>query len=272
MISAASVSASIPDRSGIDLSHLDIQGLRAVAVSAVVVFHLRGLLPGGFLGVDVFFVISGYVITASLAREIDETGEGATVGILRPESRRLLPALSVMTTWCGDTWVRSSCSVRSGAGQALVTTARAASVSVANFNLYGQFCRYSSLPRQRPMRYCTPGRSRGGTAYSPGFALVVALAVAVLGARRRSLAVLSMVLILGFDVPGSSLTASTVAERNLELDPVRLLLAIQPCIRVRCWLAARHTATGRGDAPCVSGSVTGHCGGFVAGVLVCRDR
>ena len=49
---------------------LDIQGLRAIAVFAVVVFHASDLLPGGFLGVDVFFVISGFIIAQLAIVEI----------------------------------------------------------------------------------------------------------------------------------------------------------------------------------------------------------
>ncbi|RWM85056.1 MAG: acyltransferase, partial [Mesorhizobium sp.] len=53
----------------------DIEGLRALAVAGVVAFHF-GLsdLPGGFTGVDIFFVISGYLITGQLLREIAEDG------------------------------------------------------------------------------------------------------------------------------------------------------------------------------------------------------
>ena len=47
----------------------DIDGLRALAVVAVVIYHLdEAWLPGGFVGVDIFFVISGYVVSASLLR------------------------------------------------------------------------------------------------------------------------------------------------------------------------------------------------------------
>ena len=57
----------------------DLQGLRAVAVLGVVVYHLRARwLPGGFAGVDVFFVLSGYFITGLLLREIDLTGRASS--------------------------------------------------------------------------------------------------------------------------------------------------------------------------------------------------
>ena len=54
----------------------DIQGLRAVAVVLVALGHAGvRFLPGGFVGVDVFFVLSGFLITALLARELSETGD-----------------------------------------------------------------------------------------------------------------------------------------------------------------------------------------------------
>ena len=52
------------------LYRYEIDGLRAVAVLAVIIQHFnKNLLPSGFLGVDIFFVISGYVITSSLANK-----------------------------------------------------------------------------------------------------------------------------------------------------------------------------------------------------------
>ena len=54
---------------------LDIQGLRAIAVIGVVLFHVGLILPGGFVGVDIFFVISGFVITLTLLRVREKTGK-----------------------------------------------------------------------------------------------------------------------------------------------------------------------------------------------------
>ena len=51
----------------------DIQGMRAIAVLAVLAFHTsHAILPGGFAGVDVFFVLSGYLITQVLLRPMEE--------------------------------------------------------------------------------------------------------------------------------------------------------------------------------------------------------
>ncbi|HWA70543.1 MAG TPA: acyltransferase family protein [Rhizomicrobium sp.] len=74
----------------------DIDGLRAVAVFAVVLFHYQ--VPGfhgGFSGVDVFFVISGYLITALLQRELDQ-GRFSLAGFYERRIRRIFPALFTM--------------------------------------------------------------------------------------------------------------------------------------------------------------------------------
>jgi peptidoglycan/LPS O-acetylase OafA/YrhL len=74
----------------------DIDGLRAVAVLPVILFHLNvPFFAGGFVGVDVFFVISGYLITTILLREMDR-GAFSIVSFYERRSRRILPALGVM--------------------------------------------------------------------------------------------------------------------------------------------------------------------------------
>ena len=71
----------------------EIQALRAVAVAVVVVYHLwPNTLAGGFVGVDVFFVISGFLITAHLMREADRTGRINLPKFWAKRIRRLLPA------------------------------------------------------------------------------------------------------------------------------------------------------------------------------------
>jgi len=71
----------------------EIQALRAVAVLVVVVYHLwPNTLTGGFVGVDVFFVISGFLITAHLLREAERTGRVSLPRFWAKRIRRLLPA------------------------------------------------------------------------------------------------------------------------------------------------------------------------------------
>ncbi|MGH2686737.1 MAG: acyltransferase family protein, partial [Actinomycetota bacterium] len=79
--------AAVPHRPGID-------GLRALAVAAVVAYHAEATwLPAGFLGVDVFFVISGYLICSLILAEHDQTGQVSLGAFWRRRARRLLPAL-----------------------------------------------------------------------------------------------------------------------------------------------------------------------------------
>jgi len=74
----------------------DIQGLRGVAVLLVIIYHTGIALPGGFIGVDMFFVISGFVITQVLLREFEETGMIRLRNFYARRARRLIPALSLM--------------------------------------------------------------------------------------------------------------------------------------------------------------------------------
>jgi peptidoglycan/LPS O-acetylase OafA/YrhL len=89
-----------------------IDGLRALAVIAVMFYHLGfSWIPGGFLGVDLFFVISGYVITRLLLDSIEQSGGLDLRGFYLARARRLLPALlfTLTTTtiaigiWAPDT-------------------------------------------------------------------------------------------------------------------------------------------------------------------------
>jgi peptidoglycan/LPS O-acetylase OafA/YrhL len=87
----------------------DIEGLRAIAVIAVLLFHFG--VPGtdgGYVGVDVFFVISGFLITALLLREKEATGTISLRDFYARRIRRLLPvsfAVVVVTAIAGIVWL-----------------------------------------------------------------------------------------------------------------------------------------------------------------------
>ena len=76
----------------------DIQGLRAIAVLTVIAGHAGvPFLPGGFVGVDVFFVISGYLISGLLFREVLGNGRFSLAAFWARRARRILPAATVVT-------------------------------------------------------------------------------------------------------------------------------------------------------------------------------
>lgn len=74
----------------------DIDGLRAVAILLVVIYHaFPSAIPGGFVGVDVFFVISGYLISTLIWNDI-EAGRFSYLDFYARRARRIFPALGVM--------------------------------------------------------------------------------------------------------------------------------------------------------------------------------
>lgn len=72
----------------------DIDGIRAIAVLSVILFHINeNLIPGGFLGVDIFFVLSGYLITLLLMKEVHETQKIDIINFYKRRTKRIIPAL-----------------------------------------------------------------------------------------------------------------------------------------------------------------------------------
>jgi Acyltransferase family len=97
---SSTLGGRVPPRRGISLRHAPgLDGIRALAVCAVVAYHLgttskATVLPGGFLGVDIFFVLSGYLITSLLVVEAQQSrGRISIKQFYLRRARRLLPAL-----------------------------------------------------------------------------------------------------------------------------------------------------------------------------------
>lgn len=111
----------------------DIQGLRGIAVLAVVFYHANLFFHGGFVGVDIFFVISGYVIFNSVLREYGVTRSISIRDFIARRIHRLLPALSFMLigTLLTSVFVLSPF----GDQQQVVRTSQAASLFGANIYL-----------------------------------------------------------------------------------------------------------------------------------------
>src|SRR3954470_19423983 len=122
----------------------DIEGLRAVAVAAVVLFH-AGVpgVGGGYIGVDVFFVISGYLITSLMLREVAITGGLSLLRFYGRRARRILPASSVVLVTvilAGYHWLGF---LRGGE---IASDGRWAALFASNFNFAAQGVDYLESP------------------------------------------------------------------------------------------------------------------------------
>ena len=188
----------------------EIQALRAIAVVTVVVFHYwPDLITGGYVGVDVFFAISGFLITAHLVREVDRTAKVSLPGFWARRARRILPAALLVLLFCS---VVTYIWVPLNLWQQFFTEIRASALYVENWNLASQAVDYLGA-ENRP----SPVQHYWSLSVEEQFYIVwpvlilLAMTLARRGSellRRRSIAVMLIVLTL------ASLIYSVVATAN----------------------------------------------------------
>ena len=171
--SLPTASVALPHRPALD-------GIRAFAVVAVIAFHtLSGGVPGGYLGVDVFFTLSGYLITALLVAEWRVSGTISLRGFWTRRARRLLPALFVMLIGVG---IGAVLWPQIFAGPSLRSDTIATVLQVANWHLIAEHSNYFVASSHLPLLHTW------SLAIEEQFYLlwpVVVLAVLSAGTRRR---------------------------------------------------------------------------------------
>jgi peptidoglycan/LPS O-acetylase OafA/YrhL len=122
----------------------DVEGLRAVAVLLVVAFHTGlGPLPGGYVGVDVFFVISGFLITSLLVDEVRATGSISLGDFYARRARRILPAACLVLV---VTAVTAAVTLPVVDRPALADDLRSAALFVANWHFAALSTDYFATP------------------------------------------------------------------------------------------------------------------------------
>ncbi len=135
-----------------DLAHVPaLDGVRAIAVSLVVLFHIRVAGFGsGFLGVDIFFVLSGFLITSLLLAEIDRTGRIALTAFWSRRVRRLFPALVVLLlVVAGVTAVAATFTERASIRGDLLST----TTYVANWHFIGTSSYFANNGVDSPLHH-----------------------------------------------------------------------------------------------------------------------
>ncbi|MER5635429.1 acyltransferase family protein [Kitasatospora sp. NPDC002227] len=180
----------------------DIEGLRAVAVLAVLAFHaaVPGL-AGGFVGVDVFFVISGYLITGQLLREAAESGRIRLAEFFSRRARRLLPSAGLVLGVIALAGVWFTAPLHRADTEYDVL---AAALSVANWRFVAQQTDYLAAGRDP-----SPLLHFWSLAVEEQFYLVwgplLALLVLAVAARRLRAAVVVLAAVVGLGSFGLSL-------------------------------------------------------------------
>lgn len=126
----------------------EIDGLRAVAVLLVVLFHADGrICSGGYIGVDIFFVISGFLITSIIRRQIAD-GTFTLLDFYERRARRILPAFIVVVTLV---MAVSWCLVLPSAFKAVGRAAAASSVSLSNVLFWAEDGYFAAASEDKPL-------------------------------------------------------------------------------------------------------------------------
>lgn len=164
----------------------DIDGLRAVAVLSVVAFHaFPAWLPGGFVGVDVFFVISGYLISSIILSEAG-AGRFSLSGFYARRIRRIFPALLTVLVAClGVGWFALLAGEYAQLGKHVI----AGAAFVSNLVLYSESGYFDNAAETKPLLHLW------SLAIEEQFYIFWPLLLAAVGSRRSLL--LGLILLIG---------------------------------------------------------------------------
>ena len=174
----------------------EIQALRAIAVATVVVFHYwPDLITGGYVGVDVFFAISGFLITAHLVREVDRTAKVSLPGFWARRARRILPAALLVLLFCS---VATYLWVPLNLWEQFFTEIRASTLYVENWNLAAEAVDYLGAEnRPSPVQHYWSLSVEEQFYIAWPVLILIAMTVARGGStilRRRAIAVMLVIL------------------------------------------------------------------------------
>jgi peptidoglycan/LPS O-acetylase OafA/YrhL len=185
----------------------EIQALRGAAVALVVIYHLwPGAATGGYVGVDVFFVISGFLITSHLLREVDRTGRLAPAAFWARRARRILPAaLAVLLVCAAGTMVF----VPQSDWPQFLAEVRASTAYVQNWQLAADAVSYAAESNgTSPVQHFWSLSAE--EQFYLAWPLLILAALSVVPARRRRIAIgIAMatiaVLSLGYSIRATAL-------------------------------------------------------------------
>lgn len=207
----------------------EIDGLRAVAVAAVIATHAGVPLPGGFLGVDLFFVISGFLITTILLREI-ETAGFSLAGFYERRARRILPALIFVVVAClPAAWILMTPDQFRSFGQGLV----ALSFFASNILFWQKSGYFSPAAEENPLIHTW------SLGVEEQFYVLFPLGLLLL-LRTRARVWLWIAVVAAISLALAEFAARSVPQAAFYLLPFR---AWELLAGVLCALAARHERT-----------------------------